>query len=273
MTNFGHISAAKEPRSRTPFKAVPSGFGGTALVSALVSVLLCLVAPEAGAQRYDRGYDTAHQPVFAPKGTFMAGGNARFTYHSMENYKFLIADGINSNGYTVSATPTFLYMVKDNIGIGASLSYKRTLIDLKSANLSLSELNMDFEDYYRLSQSFGAAAAFRPYIPLGDSGRFSMFAQVNLGLSLGKVKNTALVSGETKGTYTGQYKIYAGVNPGITALLTNHIAMEVCVGVLGFSYGWTDQTHNQVTGGSSSNSNASFSLNLASIAIGLAYYL
>lgn len=240
---------------------------------AVSAAFLCLGAFSAGAQRYDRGYGSEQRNIFAPKGTFMVGGNARFSYHSAENYKWLIADGINSEGYTISATPTFLYMIRDNIGIGVNLSYKRTLMDLKSASLSVSEISMDFNDYYRLSQSIGAAAAFRPYIPLGASGRFSLFAQVNLGLSLGKVKNTALVSGETKGTFTNRYAIYAGVNPGITALLTNHLAMEVSVGVLDFSYGWTDQSHNRVSGGSSSNSNASFALNLASIAIGLAYYL
>ncbi len=240
---------------------------------AVSAAFLCLGTFSAGAQKYDRGYDSGHQAVFAPKGSFMAGGNARVSWHSMENYKFLVVDGINSDGYTVSATPTFLYMIRDNIGIGMDLSYKRTLLDMKSASLSVSEISMDFEDYYRLSQSFGGALAFRPYIPLGSSGRFSLFAQASLGLSLGRVKNTALVSGETKGTFTNQYEIYAGVNPGITALLTNHMALEVSVGVLGFSYGWTDQIHNQVSGGSSSNSNASFSLNLASIAIGLAYYL
>ncbi len=222
---------------------------------AVSAAFLCLGVFSAGAQRYDRGYGSEQRNIFAPKGTFMVGGNARFSYHSAENYKWLIADGINSEGYTISATPTFLYMIRDNIGVGLNLSYKRTLMDLKSASLSVSEISMDFNDYYRLSQSIGAAAAFRPYIPLGA------------------VKNTALVSGETKGTFTNRYAIYAGVNPGITALLTNHLAMEVSVGVLDFSYGWTDQSHNRVSGGSSSNSNASFALNLASIAIGLAYYL
>ena len=100
-----------------------------------------------------------------------------------------------------------------------------------------------------------------------------MFAHVGLGFSTGRVKNTAKVDAQVKGTYTNQYKILAGVNPGFTAFITNHLAMELSIGVLGFNYFWTDQTHNQVTGGSSSNVNASFSLNLASIAVGFAYYL
>ena len=239
----------------------------------LAVIFLCLGAQVSEAQKYDRGYDNSHQPVFAPKGTFMVGGNARYSYHAMSNYSFLVVDGINSSGYTVSATPTFLYMIRDNIGVGASLSYDRTLLDLATADLSVSEISMSVRDYYRLSQSFGGSLAFRPYIPLGSSGRFSMFAQVGLGFSMGRVRNTAQVDSQTKGTFTNQYKILVGVNPGFTAFITNHLAMELSIGVLGFNYFWTDQTHNQVTGGSSSNANASFSLNLASIAVGFAYYL
>lgn len=239
----------------------------------LLIIFLCLGAQVSEAQKYDRGYDNSHQTVFAPRGTFMVGGNARYSCHTMNNYSFLIVNGINSNGYTISATPTFLYMVRDNIGVGASLSYDRTLLDLASADLSVSEISMSVRDYYRLSQSFGGSLAFRPYIPLGNSGRFSMFAQVGLGFSLGRVKNTAQVDSQVKGSFTNQYKILVGVNPGITAFITNHLAMELSIGVLGFNYFWTDQAHNQVSNGSSSNANASFSLNLASIAVGFAYYL
>lgn len=245
----------------------------TRLILISTAIFLSIGILPSRAQKYDRGYDNSHQTVFAPKGTFMIGGNARYSYHSMSNYSFLIVDGINSNGYTISATPTFLYMVRDNIGVGASLSYDRTLLDLSSADLSFSEISMSVSDYYRLSQSIGGSIVFRPYIPLGSSGRFSMFAQVGLGLRIGRVKNTANVDSQVKGSYTKQNKIIVGVNPGFTAFITNHLAMELSVGVLGFNYFWTDQNHNQVSTGSSSNSNASFSLNLASIAVGFAYYL
>ena len=245
----------------------------TRLILISTAIFLCLCTFTSRAQKYDRGYDNSHQTVFAPKGTFMVGGNARYSFHTMSNYRFLVVDGINSRGYTVSATPNFLYMVRDNMGVGLSLSYGRTLLDLASADLSVSEISMGVRDYYLLTQSFGGPATFRPYIPLGTSGRFSMFAQVGLGFSLGRVKNTAQVESQVKGSFTKQNKILIGVNPGFSAFITNHLAMELSIGVLGFNYRWTDQSHNQVASGSSSNSNASFSLNLASIAVGFAYYL
>lgn len=235
--------------------------------------ILLLGAYSAGAQRFDRGYDNSTPTLFAPKGCFMVGGNARFTWHSMNNYSFLIADGINSNGYTVSAKPTFLYMFRDNMGVGASFSYDRTNLDLDSAQLGVSDITMSVDDYFHVAQSFGGSLIFRPYIPLGSSGRFSMFAEVGVGFSVGKAKNTVNLTDGVKGTYTERYKILVGVNPGFTAFISNHLAMELSVGVLGFNYKWSNQVHNQVSKGSSDASNASFMINLASISVGLAYYL
>ncbi len=238
-----------------------------------IAILLLLGSYGAGAQRFDRGYDNSSPAVFAPKGCFMLSGNARYTWHSMKNYSFLIADGINSDGYSVTASPTFLYMFRDNMGLGVNFSYKRTLLDLDSASIGVSDVTMSVDDYYRLSQEFAGSVAFRPYIPLGTSGRFSMFAQVEVGCSIGRAKNTVNLSDGVKGTYTERYKILVGVNPGFSAFITNHLAMELSIGVLGFNYKWNSQVHNQVSKGSSDSSNASFMINLASIGVGLAYYL
>ncbi|MGN0191468.1 MAG: hypothetical protein ACI39U_07420 [Candidatus Cryptobacteroides sp.] len=237
-------------------------------------LVLCFgVLACASAQRYDRGYTSTPQKVFVPKGSFMVAGTGKVTWHREDNYNFLMIDGINADGYSVNLSPTFLYMPWNNIGVGFRVGYDRMKLNINSAELDVSEIKINVDDYFRLTQSIEAAAIFRPYIPLGNSGRFSIFAQVELGFSGGKVKNTALVSPEVKGTYTEKYKFLVGVNPGITALLTNHFALEVSVGVLGFNYNWNNMVHNQIEYGSDSVANASFMLNLATISISLAYYL
>ena len=238
-----------------------------------LSLALVLGSLSARAQHYDRGYDMSSSPVFARKDCFMIGGNARFSWHEMSDHEILVFDGINSSGYSIAASPSFLYMIRDNIGVGATFSYDRRLLDLKSAGLSVSEISMSLEDYYRVSQSFGAAAIFRPYIPLGRSGRFSMFAEARFGGSIGRIKNTAEVSAAVKGTYTEKYKLYVSVNPGFSIFICNHLAMELSLGILGISYNWNKQVHNQVATGSSDSANASFMVNPASIAVGFAYYL
>lgn len=241
----------------------------------LLSVLVICVSAvfTAEAQKYDRGYADTPQNVFVPKGSFMIGGTAKTTWHKADNYNFLIMDAIDADGYSVSLSPTFLYMPWDNIGLGARFGYDRTKLDIDSADLSLSEISMGIDDYKYLTQSFEVAALFRPYIPLGHSGRFSLFAQVELGFSAGQSKNTVFINPAVKGTHTNRYGLFVGVNPGITAFITNHFAMEVSVGVLGFDYKWSNQVHNQVGHGSSNAANASFMLNLATISVSLAYYL
>ena len=203
----------------------------------------------------------------------MIAGTGKVTWHREDNFNFLILDGINADGYSVNISPTFLYMPWNNIGVGFRVGYDRMKLNIDDTSLSVSEITMNVNDYFRRTQSIEAAAIFRPYIPLGNSGRFSIFAQVELGFSGGRVKNTALIAPEVKGTYTEKYKFLVGVNPGITALLTNHFALEVSVGVLGFNYNWNNMVHNQVEYGSESLANASFMLNLATVSISLAYYL
>lgn len=238
-------------------------------------MMLILGATAAQAQRYDRGYENLNSlsTVFTPKGSFMLGGNVRYSHHRMNDYSVLVINGINSTGSTVSASPSFLYMVKDNMGIGARFSYNRSHFDLESANLSVSEISMSVQDYFRLSQSFSGMVLFRPFIPLGPGGRFAMFAELNLGASFSQSKNTVDINSAVKGSFVEKYKIFFGVNPGFTAFLTNHLAMEFSLGMLGISYGWSDQVHNQVSQGSTDAAAASFMVNPASISLGLCYYL
>ena len=172
------------------------------LLSVLALALcVCLTVQ---AQRYDRGYANTTQKVFAPKGSFMIAGTGKVTWHREDNYNFLVIDGIDGDGYSVNISPTFLYMPWNNIGVGLRLGYDRMKLNVDKASLNVSEISMDIDDYFRLTQSFEAAAIFRPYIPLGNSGRFSLFAQVELGFNAGRVKNTARISQEVKGTYTGE---------------------------------------------------------------------
>lgn len=241
------------------------------LIIAILTLSLCSLS--AWGQRYDRGYDTSKPVVFASKGTFTIGGTARFSWHDNDDYQFAVLDNINSTGYKISASPYFLYFLKDNIGLGFRATYDRNMLDLNSADLSVSEISMSVRDYYRITQTFGAAILLRPYIPLGPSGRYTVFAEVGLGGNMGRVKNTAQVGDQTKGTYTEKYKIYLSVNPGVSILFSNHFGLELSVGMLGVSYKWNNQVHNQVSSGSTDGANASFMVNLASISVGIAYYL
>ena len=75
------------------------------------------------------------------------------------------------------------------------------------------------------------------------------------------------------GTYATSFDVALGVNPGISAFLTNNMAIEVNIGVLGLNYSNTRQISNQVVTGSVSSSQMNFKVNIFSIGLGASFYL
>ena len=86
--------------------------------------MLVLGAISAEAQHYDRGYETTPSSPFLKKGTWMAGGTARYSQHINDDYNFLVINDINSKGYNISVNPKLLYLFRDNMGVGLRLDRK-----------------------------------------------------------------------------------------------------------------------------------------------------
>ena len=64
-----------------------------------------------------------------------------------------------------------------------------------------------------------------------------------------------------------------GLVPGLCAFVTNEVALEVAVGLLGFNYQKVVQTTNQVDVSEMERSGANFKLNIFSISFGLSFYI
>lgn len=234
--------------------------------------MLFLGALSAGAQHYDRGYEAVPSSPFVKKGTWVAGGSARYSQHINEDYNFLVISDIDSKGYSISVNPKLLYMVRDNRGVGLRFSYDRDMLDLSNAELSLSDISMSAKDCYGISHKYSAHAVYRSYIPLGGSKRIAMYADLLLGGSF-KQGKTFNASGEyVRGTYEQAYALELAVDPGLVAFLSERLAVEVNVGIFGISYRWNNQTHNQVLNGHTDSASAGFMLNLLSLGVGLSYY-
>lgn len=234
--------------------------------------MLFLGALSAGAQHYDRGYEAVPSSPFVKKGTWVAGGSARYSQHINEDYNFLVISDIDSKGYSISVNPELLYMVRDNRGVGLRFSYDRDMLDLSNAELSLSDISMSAKDCYGISHKYSAHAVYRSYIPLGGSKRIAMYADLLLGGSF-KQGKTFNASGEyVRGTYEQAYALELAVDPGLVAFLSERLAVEVNVGIFGISYRWNNQTHNQVLNGHTDSASAGFMLNLLSLGVGLSYY-
>ena len=234
--------------------------------------MLFLGALGTEARHYDRGYESMPSTPFIKKGTWVAGGTLRYSQHLNDNHNILLINGINSNGYSISVNPKALYMIKDNMGVGLKFSYDRSMLDLGSAGISVSDISMSAKDCYQINHKFSAHAVCRAYIPFADIKRFALFADLMLGGSYKQGKAFNAGGDNVLGVYEQSYALELAVNPGIVAFLTDNLALEMNVGLFGVSYSWKNQIRNQVSMGNMDMASAGFMVNLLSIGVGLSYY-
>ncbi|MDE6205843.1 MAG: hypothetical protein K2F66_06970, partial [Duncaniella sp.] len=75
------------------------------------------------------------------------------------------------------------------------------------------------------------------------------------------------------GTYSRNFSLDVGLTPGLIMFLNNYSAIEVSVGVLGFSYDKTRAITDQIYLAEYASKHANFKINLFSISFGVAFYL
>ena len=209
---------------------------------------------------------------FVPKGQWVFGGTISYSTHTNNNYSFLIIEDIQSNGYQFKVSPLVGYAYSKNSLVGVRFGYSRGLTELDNASLSITSLDNSY--FYSLKHSYNVEALWRKYIPLGrNNKRFALFAEVGLAMGGSQSKVASGPSSALSGTYATSFDVALGVNPGISAFLTNNMAIEVNIGVLGFNYSNTRQVSNQVVAGSLSSSQMNFKVNIFSIGLGASFYL
>ncbi len=185
-----------------------------------------------------------------------------------------MVEGINTNGYSVKVSPVLCYAFMENVAAGGRFSYNRSLLKLDNLDLNINEdMNLNVKDLYQLKHAYSGMAILRNYISLGANTRFAIFneTQLEIGGSQSKVlsgKGVALT-----GTYQTSRDFNLAVSPGLVAFINNFMAVEVNVGVLGFSFSKLRQITDQVQVGERSSNRGSFKINLFSIGMGIAFYL
>ena len=221
-------------------------------------------------RRQNRGISNL-QNEFVPKGQWIFGGSISYSTHANNNYSFLIVEDIKSNGYQFKISPLLGYAYSRNSMVGIRFGYSRGLTELDNASRSIPSLDNSF--FYSLKHSYNVEALWRKYIPLGQSKRFALFAEVGLAMGGSQSKLAAGPSQSLSGTYATSFDVALGVNPGVAAFLTNNMAIEVNIGVFGFNYSNTRQVSNQVVSGTTSTSQMNFRVNIFSIGLGASFYL
>lgn len=229
-------------------------------------------APRAGAQTtFNRGLE---QISFIPKGQWITGVNVSYSQSDFDNYKFLIVENLGGDTYSFKVSPMLMYCFQDNLAAGGRFAYSRSRTRLNSAEVIVdSETSYEPGTLYSLAHNYYGTASFRNYISLGRSMRFGFFNEVQLQIGGGQSK---IVNGEGEdltGTYSRHFSLDVGLTPGLIMFLNNYSAIEVSVGVLGFSYDKTHSISDQIYVAEYASKHANFKINLFSISFGVAFYL
>lgn len=214
------------------------------------------------------------QISFIPKGQWITGVSVSFSQSNQKNYQFLIVESINGDTYTFKVSPMLLYCFQDNLAAGGKFAYTRSRTRLDNATVVIdSETDYNVENLYSISQNYSAMAVFRNYISFGRSRRFGLFNEVQLQIGGGESKIANGRGKDLTGTFERSWDVNIGLAPGLIMFLNNYSAIEVNVGVLGFSYNHTKSVTDQIYDASRYGKSARFKINLFSITFGVAFYL
>lgn len=212
--------------------------------------------------------------VFVPKGQWITGISVSYSQSNQNKYQFLIVEGISGDTYSFKISPMLMYVVAPDLGVGGRFSYSRALTKLENADIVLdSETDYSVDHLYRLSHNYYVTAMMRNYFSIGKSKRFGFFNELQLQMGGGQSKITTGVGTSLTGTYERNFSLDVGLAPGLCIFLNNYSAMEVNIGVLGFSYTATKAVKDQIYVSRRNSKSANFRINLFSIQFGVAFYL
>ncbi len=233
------------------------------------------------AEPFDRGIGRTSS-CFIPKGTVGAGVSFSYNSYSLGNGSedsgyamlFSLIQDLHGNMMSFGISPFASYFIADNLSVGARFDYSRSTLGLDNVNLSLMEdMNLSLQGFRYFKQSYTGSLTLRNYIPFGMSKRFAMFTEVRATGGYGQGKTYKVIDNQNVGTYQDIYNFELGFVPGIAAFITNEVAFEVSVGLLGFEYQKIVQLTNQVERSEMEHSGANFKVNLLSIGFGLSFYI
>lgn len=212
--------------------------------------------------------------VFVPKGQWITGLSVSYTQSSQNDYQFLILQGISGDTYSFKVSPMVMFAAANDLGLGARFSYARSLTKVANAEISVgADASYPIDHLYRLSHNYYGTLMMRNYFSLGKSTRFGFFNELQLQLGGGQTKLTTGVGEELTGTFEKNFSADIGLAPGLCMFLSNYSALELNVGLLGFSYTETKAIKDQIYVSKRNSKSANFRINLFSISFGVAFYL
>lgn len=237
----------------------------------VILLLIFLSVTDTYGKRFDRGIENK---VFVPKGQWLFGGAMSYSESENSNYKFIVLNHLDGTGYSFKVSPFVGYFFRDNVSAGIRLAYARNFDKLDNAKIEFGDdINVEIKDIQRLEHIFYTTGFIRTYINLGNSRRFGLFNEARLTAGAGEGKQISGKNEEKTGTFEEILHLQVGMSPGLVAFVSDNVAVEVAIGVLGFDFKWIEQTTNQVYKGERRKSAGNFKIDLFSLSLGLAFYL
>lgn len=239
----------------------------------LITSLLVLagILPAGAQEPFNRGLE---QVSFVPQGQWITGLSVSYSQSNQNNYQFLIIENLSGDTYSFKLSPMVMFAFRNNLAAGGRFGYRRSKTKLDKTSFVLgSDTSYDLDHLYSISQQYYGTAAFRNYISLGNSQRFGFFNEVQLQIGGGQSKLVSGTGDSLTGTYETNVSVDLGLTPGLIMFLNNYSAIEVSIGVLGFSYNKTRSTTDQIYLADRHSKSANFKINLFSVSFGVAFYL
>jgi len=159
------------------------------------------------------------------------------------------------------------YFIKDNFAVGGYFRYADKLNRLEYSNDDGPVLDESVE------RSYSIAPFIRNYLRLGK-GTFYLFNETNLEFTYGSgVQQVNSVDDINRNT-TDSFALKLGIQPGITAFITDLVSVEVGTSVLGVSSEYTRTTTNGIEEdeGYTWSNEVSFEIDLLSLFLGITFY-
>lgn len=227
---------------------------------------------------FDRGIGISRS-IFVPKGSIMFGTSVSYATYDVGNFSntdsgfnalFGLVSGLKGNVVTGGVSPHVSYFLIDNLSIGGRFNFKRSKFDIENVDLGTADMNFKIARSHYIKDAYNGSVFVRYYIPFGTSRRFAMFAELAASGGYAEAQTYNYDEhNEKHGTHQDIYDFEIGVIPGITAFVTNNLALEVSVGLVGLNYQKivqrTDQVHQSVM----ESSGANYKINILNISLGI----
>ena len=222
-------------------------------------------------QRVDR---ELMKRVYIPKGQWMMGATFNYQEWDTENINLLVLKNMELEGHTFSASPYFGYFLANNFCLGGRYNYHRDYFFLGQFDLNLGEdFNINLSDLYYLEHTHEACVFARMYQPLDRKNIFAFFSELRGIYAYSVGKNTTGSGAEFDGSFERAHTLQLAFCPGLSIFVTDFMATEASIGIMGLKYRWKNQHTNRVENGSSHSGGANFKFNLLSVNLGVTFYL